>query len=56
MGKNQSLSMDSLFNNKGELKRRVEISPFFLRPAYQYTSAEIKDTDQQDLHEHDYLK
>ena len=55
MKKNKT-ALDSLFNNKGELKRRVEISPFFLRPAYQYTSAEVKDTDQQDLHEYDYLE
>lgn len=55
MGKQQS-ALDSLFNNKGELKHKMVISPFFLRPAYQYTIAEVKDTDQQDLHEKDYLK
>lgn len=52
MGKQQS-SLDSLFNNKGELKRKITVSPFFLRPAYQYTIAEIKDTDQQELHKND---
>lgn len=55
MGKKKS-SVDELFTSEGELKRRPTISPFFLRPAYQYTSAEIKDTDQQDLHEDDWKK
>lgn len=52
MAKKKS-SMDELFTSEGELKRRPEISPFFLRPAYQYTSAEVKDTDQKDLHSDD---
>lgn len=52
----KSSSLDSLFNNEGELKRRIEISPFFLRKPYQYTKAEPKDDTQQKLHEDDWKK
>lgn len=55
MGKKKS-SLGELFTSEGELKRRPEISPFFLRPAYQYTSAEVMDTDQQELHSDDWKK
>lgn len=38
-----------------ETKRRLNLSPFFLRKPYQYTSAEPADNDQQKLHEYDWL-
>lgn len=34
-------SLDNLFTSAGDLKLTVRKSPFFTRPAYQYTSAEI---------------
>lgn len=35
--------------------RRVTLLPeAFLRPAYKYTSAEIKDRTQENMHEYDY--
>lgn len=53
---NRPSSMDMLFNNEGELKHKIKISPFFLRKPYQYTKAESKDDTQQKLHEDDWLK
>lgn len=51
----QQSSLDELFTSEGNLKHKIELSPFFLRPVYQYTSAEVKDTTQQELHEYDWL-
>lgn len=50
MGK-KSKALDAIFNNKGEVKHKSKLSPFFLRPAYQYTPAECKDKTQQTLHD-----
>lgn len=37
-------------------KRRKDLPEAFLRPAYKYTTAEVKDRTQEDLHEYDYRK
>lgn len=36
-------------------KRRKGLPEAFLRPAYKYTTAEIKDKTQENLHDKDYL-
>lgn len=54
--KDRRSCIDVLFNNKGEIKKKEPLSPFFLRKPYQYTIAEPKETDQQKLHEKDWLK
>ena len=56
MGKGKPTPIDALFNNKGEVKHRTPLSPFFLRKPYQYTIAEPKDDTQQKLHEDDWKK
>ena len=55
MGRKKTL-LDDLFTSEGEVRKKAELSPFFLRPAYQYTCAEIHDTEQQELHEEDWKK
>lgn len=37
-------------------RRAKEFPAAFLRPAYKYTAAEVKDQTQEKLHEYDYLK
>ncbi len=56
MRRGEPTIIDSLFNNNGEVKHKIRVSPFFLRKPYQYTSAEPKDDTQQKLHENDWLK
>lgn len=36
--------------------KKYDLSDAFLRKAYKYTKAEIKDDTQENLHEFDYLK
>lgn len=45
MGQKRSSVVDVLFNNKGEIKQKTPLSPFFTRKPYQYTTAEPKETD-----------
>lgn len=42
-------SLDDLFTNEGKLKRKTKLSQFFLRPAYQYTIAELGNNNQKDF-------
>ena len=51
----QNDPLGNLFTSTGKVKYRIELSPFFLRKPYQYTSAEPKDNNQQALHEEDWL-
>ena len=44
-------------NMKAYTRKRPKLLPeAFLRPAYKYTKAEIKDRTQENLHEFDYRK
>ena len=48
MTRKKSSVIDVLFNNKGEVKKRVPLSPFFTRKPYQYTTAEPKETGREE--------
>lgn len=41
--------LDDLFKSNGELKRPIKLSPFFLRPAFQYTSMEIRNHQREEM-------
>ena len=42
--------IDDLYDSQGFLKRAQRLDPDFLRPLYQYTSAEIRNHQRESLH------
>ena len=52
--KNES-SIYDLFYGDGKLKHKVELSEAFLRPLYQYTPQEIKNTQREKMAEESEL-
>ena len=49
--------VDCLYDAQGRLKRVVKFHPDFLRPLYQYTSSEIRNTQREEkYYGTEYLK
>ena len=42
--------VDGLFNSHGELKKKTQLHPDFTRPLYQYTSAEIRNKQMDEMY------
>ena len=43
MGEKNKTHIDDLYDAQGFLKKTIKLHPDFLRPVYQYTSAEIRN-------------
>lgn len=54
MKNNGESNTDCLFDSMGRLKEKVKLHPNFLRPLYQYTSAEIRNWQRERMFPHQY--
>jgi hypothetical protein len=52
----KSNDIDNLFQGDGTVKQRVKLSPFFLRPAYQYTCQEIRNWQRESWEADEYVE
>lgn len=50
MSKQKTTHVDSLYDSKGCVKRKVRLHPDMVRPLYQYTSAEIRNWQREQIY------